>query len=380
MNVLHLTHTNINVDSRILKEMRSLADLNDTFNVSGIGVMRSGDSSGSNSEFNFSIYSLVLKSRNLVFLPLALRRIITLIEFAIKMVFMAVSLKPKIIHCHDDLVLPVGVIVKLFTGAKLIYDAHELESDKNSLSKIFGKITLFVEKSLWRTVDALIVVSPSIKSWYMYNVGEKDTEIILNSPVYKRNTALSDKSYLRNKYSIPEESKIFLYIGILGCGRGIELITDVFKKSDLKSSVIFLGYGEFSEELSKMAEHYNNIYVHSSVPHEQVVPIAKSADVGLCLIQNVSLSDYYCLPNKLFEYCFAEIPVLASNFPDIAKTVTKYNLGLCCELNVESVYNAVKAYEEMKELPEIDADNLYDLSWSAQEENLTRLYNRLVSH
>ena len=47
----------------------------------------------------------------------------------------------------------------------------------------------------------------------------------------------------------------------------------------------------------------------------------------MCLIQNVSLSDYYCLPNKLFEYCFAEIPVLASNFPDISQTVEKYDLS-----------------------------------------------------
>jgi hypothetical protein len=69
--------------------------------------------------------------------------------------------------------------------------------------------------------------------------------------------------------------------------------------------VVFLGYGELSQDLKRLAAEHPNIHVHDAVPHSQVVPIAQSADFGLCLVQDVSLSDYYCLPNKLFEYYFA---------------------------------------------------------------------------
>jgi glycosyltransferase involved in cell wall biosynthesis len=359
--------------------MNSIAKSNDSFNVSGIGVtLDEGASHTGSSNKKLHIYSIVLQSRKLTFLPKVIRHIFTLFELTFKMFFKAMKLKPKVIHCNDTLVLPLGVMVKFFTGAKLIYDAHELESDRNGLTKVLSKLTLFTEKVLWRFIDALIIVSPSIEQWYKEHIGKKYSEIILNSPILEKNVSFDDTSYLREHFSISEDSKIFLYIGILGQGRGIELITDAFKNNNLKSSLVFLGYGELSEELKMLSKEYPNIYVHDAVPHEKVVPVAKSADVGLCLIQNVSLSDYYCLPNKLFEYCFAEIPVLASDFPDISKIVKQYGLGKCSTLDSESIYKTIKVFEEMETLPKINADDLYPLSWGAQEEKLIKLYNKLI--
>ncbi len=378
MNILHLTHTDINSDSRILKEMHSIAKSNDIYNVNGIGVVQDKGASYTGNLKNIKTYSIFLRTREWKFLPRVIRHTCSLFELTSKMLFKAIKLKPKVVHCNDTLVLPLGAIVKLFTGAKLIYDAHELESDRNGITKTLKKMTIFTEKFLWRYVDALIVVSPSIDKWYKENIGEKYSEIILNSPMLEKNMPADEKSYLRKHFSISKDSKIFLYIGILGYGRGIDLITEAFKNSDLKSSLVFLGYGELSDELKKLAQEYPNIYVHDAVPHEKVVSVAKSADVGLCLIQNVSLSDYYCLPNKLFEYCFAEIPVLASDFPDISQTVKKYDLGKCTKLDSNSIYKAIKEFEDAEELPHINTQDLYDLSWGAQEEKLIKLYDRLL--
>jgi glycosyltransferase involved in cell wall biosynthesis len=127
------------------------------------------------------------------------------------------------------------------------------------------------------------------------------------------------------------------------------------------------------------SDKYVKIHVHDAVPHEKVIPIAKSADIGLCFIQNISLSDYYCLPNKLFEYAFAEIPMLASNFPDIIEVVDKFNLGKYSSLEIEDIFNTIKEFEEMEELPKIKSENLYELSWQKQEEKLIKLYQKLIA-
>ena len=378
MKVLHLTHTDISSDSRILKEMQTIANASNQYQVYGIGVSLDEGSANANDIDKLHIDSISLRTRRWRFLPKVLRHSSSLVELTFKMVKRAVKVKPNVIHCNDTLVLPLGMIVKFFTGAKLIYDAHELESDKNGLTKTLGKMTLAVEKLLWRYVDALIVVSPSIDKWYQKNIGEKYSEVILNSPILEKGVSSFDKEYLRNKFSIPKESKIFIYIGILGRGRGIELISKVFKEHKLKSSLLFLGYGELSSELKKLSEEYENIYLHDAVSHDKVVSVAQSADVGLCLIENVSLSDYYCLPNKLFEYSFAEIPILASNFPDITEVIKEYNLGKSTDLDEQSIYMAIKELEEREALPIINSEELYELSWGTQEKKLIKLYDRVI--
>ena len=378
MNILHLSQTDIKSDSRILKEMKSISKHSTKPSLYGLGVkMHKGKET--NDLGNLQIDSIILSSRNITFLPKTIIHIFTVLELMFKMFFKALKIKPTIIHCHDTPVLPLGIILKLFTNATIIYDAHELESNRNALSKVSSKLTLFTEKILWRFVDTLIIVSPSIEKWYKENIGKKDSVVILNSPVLEKEVDNANEEYLREYFSISKNSRIFLYVGGLMPGRGIDLITDAFKSPGLKSSLVFLGYGELSNDLKELGQEYPNIYVHDAVAHEKVISIAKSADVGLCFIQNVSLSDYYCLPNKLFEYCFSEIPVLASDFPDISKVVRKYNLGECSDLNVKSITNSIKKFENMDTLPKINVNDLYNLSWDAQEEKLLSLYTKLIN-
>lgn len=369
---LHLTHTDIRSDSRILKEMEALVV--GGYSVRGLGVASDEGSQKSYADFDAHIQAIQLRSRSWIFFPRTVRHMFSLCELMLKMLPAAIRLKPDVVHCHDTLALPLGVIVKLFTRARLVYDAHELESDRNGLSRLQGQLTLKVEKLLWRFVDALIVVSPSIKTWYNEKIGAKPTAVVLNSPLFK-DEDLRQEGYLRERYSIPGNVKIFIYVGILGAGRGIDLITESFKHPDIDSHVVFLGFGELSSQIKQLAKTHSNIHVHDAVPHAQVVPIVKSADYGLCLIQNVSLSDYYCLPNKLFEYCFADIPVLASDFPDMKSLIKEYNIGECCELNIEQVKNAIKMLSDKK--TKMIFKDLRPLAWQAQEKKLLELYSIL---
>ena len=380
MQILHLSHTDISADARILKEMNSLALSNDKFQLHGVGISSDIGMSKTQRLKNISLELLELKTKKWVMLPRKIRHLFSLIEFIFKLLFKSLKYRPKVIHCHDILVLPLGVLIKMFHGGQLIYDAHELESNKNGISRFTGKLIFLTEKILWPFVDGLIVVSDSIETWYKKELGVKVSEVILNSPVLGEETFSYNQNYLREKFSIPINEKVFLYIGVLTTGRGLDLILEVFKKDDISAHVVFLGYGSLKELLRDEDRSHSNIHLHDAVPHEEVVSVAKSADVGLCFIQNVSLSDYYCLPNKLFEYSFSEIPVLASNFPDITRVVKQYGLGECCNLDSQSIYDAVKYFEEMEQLPTIDKMTLIELGWHAQEKKLINIYQKIIEN
>ena len=375
-NILHLTQTDIRSDSRILKEISAAKDFG--YEVVGIGIRLGEDTAESGLVNLDKIVSIPLLSKRLVYLPKIIQHSLVFVEYFARSFVLSIRSKPDIIHCNDTLVLPIGILVKLVTGAKLVYDAHELESDRNGLSKFLGKIILRIEKVVWPLVDALIVVSPSIEEWYMNNVGKKSCAVVLNSPIIETQSELKHEDYLRDQFGIPKDVKIFIYVGILAPGRGIDLIIDAFTSPDIKSSVVFLGYGPLTKELKDKSEQFRNIHVHDAVEHEKVVSIVRTADVGLCLIQNISLSDYYSLPNKLFEYCFSGIPVLASNFPDMSEVVNKYKLGICVDLNVEDVVEGIKGFERGELDVNFSSSDLTELGWKTQANKLIQLYQNVL--
>lgn len=371
--ILHISHTDIRSDSRILKEMNSILNGYKDCRLLGIGIQYAENQHRTNLDDNLDIYSIDLKSRKWRFLPTVIRHFISLLELLLKMPFLIIKVRPDVIHCHDIMVLPIGVFCNLFTGSKLIYDAHELESEDGTHR--FPKVIFFWEKILWKFIDALITVSPSIDSWYQKHIGAKESIVVMNTPILDRNNDISN-DYLRNKFDIPASSKIFIYIGGFFPGRNIPLLLNVFLDEGIGSHAVFLGYGDLDVEIELASKKCNNIHVHKAVSHEQVVPIAKSADFGLCIIERYSLSDYYCLPNKLFEYAFSGLPVLASNFPDISKLVAEHDIGVCVEPDKDSIIESIHELE--KSNMSFAMKNLQAISWSAEEIKLVNLYKKIM--
>lgn len=370
MRILHLTHTDPRTDNRILKQLASISSI-DAYTISVVGLNLDEGAQRSNKKIKANI-----KIVNLYFdlprsFPRVLRHTLLFLEMNFRFFFLALKLKPHVIHCHDTMVLPIGFILKLFRKSILIYDAHELESNKNGQTPFLSKATFLIEKLCWSRIDELISVSESILAWYINHLGPKSNTLILNSPDLESNVKV-ESNYFNKLFHIPKDTLIFIYLGILGNGRGISNILDAFAKHELKSHVVFVGYGDLSAKIKELSLSTANIHYHNPVPHEDVVALVSNADYGFCLVENVSLSDYYCLPNKLFEYTFAGLPILASDFPEMKKVILKYNLGKICDNSVNSIVNIVKELEQNTKLA-IDSD-LSELSWQKQSERLLSLY------
>lgn len=377
MRILHLTHTDIRYDNRIIKEIECLTSIYDVF---GIGIdYDEGSALNSTELFKDKLFTLQLKFRKKVnWLPRFIIHLLVFIELLWKSIKIIKNINPRVLHCHDTLVLPIGYIYKLINPkVKLIYDAHELESNKNGQGKFLGFVTKQIEKISWRKIDFLITVSPSINNWYLKNFGFVNSEVILNSPKIKNfNTTQTSKKYFHEKYQLKPNTKVFVYLGALVKGRYIEQLVEIFQKYVSQSVIVFIGFGELKELVEFNSLNFDTIKYHEPVTHDEVVETIVNADYGLCLIENVSLSDFYCLPNKLFEYIFAKKKVLASNFPDISNLVNEYNLGKCCDLNLDSIKNAILSMES-DELTDITT-NLHELSWENQEFKLKMIYKNIV--
>ena len=378
LKVLHLTHTDINKDPRIIKSIKAIDKLS-WIEVYGIGIQ---DSSHYSRRFetkdSIDINSITLKlfSKKLTFLPNILRHLFTLLEFLLRSFFIINKFKPSVIHCHDTLALPIAILFKVFhSKLKVIYDAHELGSNRNGIDNFFSKIVYFFEKITWRFIDHFISVSPSIIKWYEEEYGRKKNTLILNSPEIETKKTENSNGF-RKKFLINDDEKLFIYVGEINKGRGITNLLEIFK--DLKSRILFLGYGPLVNKVKDFENNYSNIHYHEAVEPDSLISLIQEADVGLCLVERASLSDYFCLPNKLFEYAFAGLPVIASDFPDIKFLVEKYDLGFCCDSgSIKDVKKNIERYESIIKISKNDVSKLHDLSWQKQELNLINVYRRL---
>lgn len=384
--ILYITHTNPNNDSRVLKVLQS--GLKGGNICLSLGIKRSQNILDSENSYSVTavskkFFNIYFKRRKKFFVFDLILNIIIWLEISAKTVIRGWRFRPEIIHCHDWFMLPVATLLKIICRAKLIYDAHELESECQGMPKPLKFLARITELILWPRVDMFITVSKSIETWYFNRYGYKKSQIIYNSPqIIPDNFEVEnrDKYNLRKIFPIPSDSKIYLYSGRLTSGRGIDVILKSFLNVKSSSVLVFLGEGPLTGAIKELSGKYARIFYHQSVSHNKVVEVAKSADFGLCLIENASLSDYYCLPNKLFEYAFANLPIIASNLPEIKNIVTEYSLGQCINNNEQELIRMIEVNDLQKtELRKPFNKGLVEFGWEKQEQTLIKLYTSILT-
>lgn len=87
--------------------------------------------------------------------------------------------------------------------------------------------------------------------------------------------------------------------------------------------------------IKDFSSKYPNIHYLPAVPPDEVIAYAAGADVGICPLENSSLSDYFSLPNKLFEYILAGLPVCINDFPDQRNFVETCDCGWVLSDSIE---------------------------------------------
>lgn len=234
----------------------------------------------------------------------------------------------SVVQCHSVYDLPIGVWLKKKKKCKLVYDAHELETERNGVYGISQKILKLIERAYIKHTDITLVVSKSILKWYQEQYPGISCHLIRNLPLeIATSKANYEDQYFHKKYSLEKDAVVYIYLGTFILKRGIDIILDAFSNGNDQNHIVFVGYGALENKIIEYTEKYSNIHFHPPVNSLDIIPFAKQADIGISLIENCCLSYYYCLPNKLFEYANAHIPVIASNFPDMADLIQKYDLG-----------------------------------------------------
>jgi len=249
--------------------------------------------------------------------------------------------KIDIVHCNDLSSLPIGLLIKLFgKNVAVVYDCHEYETEINGLKGAEKQLKKWLERFLIRYVNQICTVSDSIAEEYARLYQIPKPHLVLNCPLYVEQPK---RNLFRENLGIRSDQTIFLYQGGLSKGRGVELLLEAFSGLDSdKNVLVFMGYGPLEKLIQRRAEEEGVIFFHTAVSPDVLLDYTSSADYGVSFIEDSCLSYRYCLPNKMFEYLMAGLPLVTSNLFEMKRLVETEGVGIVSESNtIESFQQAV---------------------------------------
>lgn len=377
MDNIHISLNEFRNASRVIKETSSLLRRGIFEKITIIALGANDLPEHELIDENIHVLRIRLKTRNLSKHPLV--QLIKYLEFSIKCINSIRKLKPRVVNIHGLALLVLASYSKYINKHLLVYDAHELETEVNGLKGLRKSIAKWIERGFIRYCDLILVVSESIADWYAHEYKIPRPLVILNVP---KRIELRLNNNFREKLNIRADQIILLYQGGLAAGRGVHLILDAFKAriSD-RVAVVFMGYGELEQDIVKASKDHSNIFFFPAVPPSEVLEYTASADIGISLIENTCLSYYYCMPNKLFEYAMAGLPVLVSNMKDMSEFVTKNQMGAVIhDFSATGINQAIDDFLKM-DLTAMK-QNAYraacENAWEVQEKNMIEAYQNLL--
>lgn len=290
--------------------------------------------------------------------------------------------KFDIIYANDlDTLLPAYLVSKLRRKV-LIYDTHEYFTGVPELVKR-PRI-----RAIWKSIESYIF--PKLK--YVFTVNKSIADLYASEykvePLVMRNIPIAEEVQLisnRMELGLPENKYLIILQGNgINIDRGAEEAVEMMKYLD-DSALIIVGSGDvipILENTVNQEKLQDKVLFFSRRPYKELAQFTLNCDLGLSLDKPTNINYQLSLPNKLFDYIRAEIPVLASNLVEVSNVVNKFEVGEIA-LNCEPNYLAlkVKTLKNNKPLQDIYKANCkkakLQLTWENESKTLLNLLTQL---
>ena len=286
-------------------------------------------------------------------------------------------------HCHDLNTLAVGVRCKRKRpGTRLVYDSHELATERSRMSQRARRRAGRAERRGLRHVDEGIWTTRTRAEYIVRRYGIPFPTLIHNVPEMLEVKQGWD---LHERLDIPADRRILLYQGSIQEFRGIEESIEAVALLE-RCVLVIIGYGYHRPVLEAEVRRRglgDRVHFFGPIPNDELLYYTASADVGLCVIRGQSLSYRWSMPNKLFEYMMAGIPVVASDFEEMGRVVREEGVGTVC--NPDDPQSIAAAVRAIIDDPAADARfraatrvAITRYNWDHEEQKLLALYRRLA--
>lgn len=298
-------------------------------------------------------------------------------EFNTKLFFRLLFCKTDYLLANDLDVLVPNYIVSTFRGKKIFYDTHEYFTGVPELtaSPLKKRIWKFFEDSIFPRLPVVYTVNDSVKQKYWAQYGN-DITVVRNLPV------TTDVSPV----PLPagwEGQVILLMQGVgINPGRGGLELLEALRFLPAHFRLVYIGGGTQWQTLLHKRREWNlehRVDMIGKIPPAELKRYTPRATLGFSLDGFENDNYLFNLPNKIFDYIHAGVPVVATAIPEVKRIIEQYECGICLD-SLEPQYMATQIirlmndkqqYEQFKNNTHLAAK---ELCWEKEESKLIALY------
>jgi len=348
-------------DNRVHKVCSTLVEMN--FQVILTGRVLSGSLNPEGRNYSTRRFRLPFKKGPLFYAA-----------FNIRLFLYLLFSKFDVLLSNDLDTLPANFFIAKIKKKPLIYDSHEYFTQVPELVRRpkVQRIWEWMERQMVPHVDAAYTVCNSIAEIYTQKYGVP-FRVVRNLPF------ASDQAI-----AIDDEGsdKIVLYQGAVNEGRGLEQAIHAVKFLD-GIRLVIAGDGDKRKVLQKLVEDEgisDKVEFMGRLPIHQLVKLTHRAAVGLSIEKDIGLNYHFALPNKLFDYIQAQVPVLVTNLPEMVAVVNRYEIGVVIsDLNSQNLAAVLADMVSNSEKRKVWKNNLKqaarELVWEKEERMLYQIFS-----
>lgn len=364
-HIVHMTSVHPRYDTRIvLKECKAV--LRAGFKCTLIVA----DGAGEANEHGLHIMDVGAPSSRATRMTLSVWRVFRL----------AKQLNADVYHFHDPELIPVGL--RLHAAGKIvIYDMHEdVTADilskhwialplRRLVSSLFG----YVEKHAVKKLSAIVTAWPYLREKFQA-FSDNVVDIV--------NYAMDDELFIESTWC--DRPRDICYIGGISNIRGIYEILEALKYCDAQLTLGGNFHERETEVRARSMPTWSRVNYLGFVSRKQAAEIMSRSRIGLVTFLPEP-NHLNAMPNKLFEYMSAGLPVVASNFPRWREIVEKHACGICVDpTDAMAIANAIQyLLDHAEEAEKMGANGrkatLGTFNWYVEERRLIQLYIHLLS-
>jgi glycosyltransferase involved in cell wall biosynthesis len=375
VKICMLLHKSVVHDSRVRREARALAA--DGHEITVVHLAPATVPPDVAAE-GYRVVSALPPRLGRAHLPLGAHRLALMARF----VGAVRAVRPDVVHSHDAAMLAPGYVGARLASARFVYDSHELAVGVAWRTRGWAALVWAIERLTVPRCHAIITVSDGIaeRLHERYRL-QRRPSVIRNLPDLEAYDLAFEAPDLRTELGTGT-AQLILHLGAVARNRGCETLIRASARLE-GTHVLFLGADDSSyvrglQDVARLNGVIGRVHFRPSVPVREVLAYARQADVGISLLEDSCENHRVALPNKVFEYLAAGVPVVASDLPELRRQLSRLPAASVVDPNdADAVAACIRRVLPVANGQTRDRRLSPDVSWSTEVGRLRAVYSEL---